>query len=53
MGPDGKKPSLVGITKDLVGTYGIKGFMRGVVPRMINTALWGTCMVSAYEVRAL
>lgn len=28
---------------------GIRGFYRGVVPRMANVALWGTCMVTGYE----
>lgn len=28
---------------------GVTGLFRGSVPRCINAALWGTCMVSAYE----
>jgi Mitochondrial carrier protein len=28
---------------------GLRGFWRGSLPRMANAALWGTCMVSAYE----
>jgi solute carrier family 25, member 44 len=28
---------------------GLAGFWRGSIPRMLNVALWGTCMVSAYE----
>ena len=27
----------------------LQGLMRGVVPKMANTALWSTCMVSVYE----
>ena len=29
---------------------GVKGFWRGAVPRVANVALWGTCMVTTYEV---
>lgn len=28
---------------------GIKGFFRGVVPRMTSTSIWGTAMVTTYE----
>jgi solute carrier family 25 protein 44 len=28
---------------------GISGFWRGSIPRMLSVALWGSCMVSAYE----
>eukprot|EP00241_Pyramimonas_parkeae_P012595 CAMPEP_0114270334 /NCGR_PEP_ID=MMETSP0058-20121206/27179_1 /TAXON_ID=36894 /ORGANISM="Pyramimonas parkeae, CCMP726" /LENGTH=298 /DNA_ID=CAMNT_0001389057 /DNA_START=257 /DNA_END=1153 /DNA_ORIENTATION=- len=48
-GTDGKRPTLKGTVQELVSNHGIMGFTRGLVPRMANTALWGTCMVCAYE----
>lgn len=35
--------------QELIREEGLSGFMRGVVPRMLSTALWGTAMVTAYE----
>ena len=35
--------------RELIREEGLPGFMRGVVPRMLSTALWGTAMVTAYE----
>eukprot|EP00238_Polyblepharides_amylifera_P001793 CAMPEP_0196572728 /NCGR_PEP_ID=MMETSP1081-20130531/2717_1 /TAXON_ID=36882 /ORGANISM="Pyramimonas amylifera, Strain CCMP720" /LENGTH=345 /DNA_ID=CAMNT_0041890141 /DNA_START=45 /DNA_END=1082 /DNA_ORIENTATION=+ len=49
IGPDGVKPSLRGITEELLRSQGFRGLYRGVGPRMLNTALWATCMVSSYE----
>lgn len=37
------------IAKDLIAAEGVKGLYRGVLPRMMNVSIWGTCMVSAYE----
>jgi Mitochondrial carrier protein len=28
---------------------GVAGFWRGLPPRLVNVAMWGTCMVTAYE----
>lgn len=38
-----------GTAMHLLETEGIGGFYRGVVPRMANTAIWGTAMVTTYE----
>ena len=43
------KPTIMSTIRELVKEEGIHGFMRGVVPRMMSTALWGTAMVTAYE----
>jgi len=45
----GEVPSFRSVLKDLVQRDGPAGLMRGVVPKMANTALWSTCMVSVYE----
>ena len=46
----GEQPlSLRGVAAKLLREEGPRGLLRGAVPRMANTALWGTCMVSAYE----
>lgn len=34
---------------DVFKRDGIKGFFRGVVPRMTSTSIWGTAMVTTYE----
>jgi hypothetical protein len=41
--------STLDVIQRLYAREGIRGFWRGFVPRMANVALWGTCMVSAYE----
>lgn len=46
---DGKRPTYFGTVRDIVQQDGIKGFTRGMIPRIANVAMWGTCMVSAYE----
>jgi hypothetical protein len=46
---NGVKPTFRGTANELIAEHGVKGFTRGVIPRMLNTALWGTAMVSAYE----
>ena len=46
----GMAPPTVGVVvRDLYQAAGVKGFFRGVVPRMASAALWGTSMVSVYE----
>ena len=42
-------PSFFKTASQLYREEGLKGFMRGVIPRMTNVAMWGTCMVTAYE----
>ncbi|EIE21419.1 putative mitochondrial carrier protein [Coccomyxa subellipsoidea C-169] len=37
------------VAAQLVKEEGLRGFSRGLLPRIANTALWGTCMVTAYE----
>ena len=43
------KPTIMSTVKELIKEEGMYGFYRGVVPRMMSTALWGTAMVTAYE----
>jgi len=38
-----------GVLARLLREGGARGLFRGAVPRVMNAALWGTCMVSAYE----
>jgi solute carrier family 25 protein 44 len=38
------------IARAILAQEGLKGFWRGAVPRVMNVALWGTCMVTTYEV---
>mmetsp|Transcript_19966 Transcript_19966/g.28288 ORF Transcript_19966/g.28288 Transcript_19966/m.28288 type:complete len:458 (-) Transcript_19966:1565-2938(-) len=42
--------SAITIAKDLFGTSGIRGFFRGLGPRILHMGLWGTVLSSAYEV---
>jgi len=42
-------PTVASTVRDLVAQDGLAALYRGVVPRMASSALWGTCMVSAYE----
>mmetsp|Transcript_8199 Transcript_8199/g.36573 ORF Transcript_8199/g.36573 Transcript_8199/m.36573 type:complete len:97 (+) Transcript_8199:1522-1812(+) len=42
-------PRLRSIVQELYREGGVPNFYRGVAPRMINVALWGTVMVSVYE----
>jgi solute carrier family 25 protein 44 len=37
------------VLRELLLEEGPRGLLRGVVPRMASSCLWGTCMVSAYE----
>ena len=39
----------MGTARDLYGREGMRGFFRGVLPRMASASLWGTTMVNAYE----
>eukprot|EP01026_Neomeris_dumetosa_P049462 TRINITY_DN43110_c1_g1_i2.p1 TRINITY_DN43110_c1_g1~~TRINITY_DN43110_c1_g1_i2.p1 ORF type:complete len:262 (-),score=33.19 TRINITY_DN43110_c1_g1_i2:72-857(-) len=42
-------PTITGTVRELLAQYGVRGFFRGVIPRVANTMLWGTCMVTTYE----
>jgi len=42
-------PSFFTIGKRLVSEQGVAGLWRGVAPRIMNVALWGTTMVTTYE----
>ena len=33
----------------LLREEGSRGLLRGLLPRIANVAIWGTCMVSCYE----
>ncbi len=42
-------PTFRGILGQLLAQEGAGGLVRGVFPRMFNSALWGTAMMSTYE----
>jgi solute carrier family 25 protein 44 len=46
---NGVVPSWGAVLRELLVEEGPRGLLRGVVPRMASSCLWGTCMVSAYE----
>lgn len=48
--PETAHLTTVQIAKSILAQEGLKGFWRGAVPRVMNVALWGTCMVTTYEV---
>lgn len=37
------------VAKALLREEGPRGLARGLLPRIANVAVWGTCMVSCYE----
>lgn len=45
----GKKPLARKVLAGVLQDSGIRGLYKGVVPRMMSMSLWGTCMVSIYE----
>eukprot|EP00884_Botryococcus_braunii_P021323 jgi/Botrbrau1/7875/Bobra.9_2s0051.1 len=45
----GQRPTVRSVARQLVAEDGPRGFFRGLLPRMANVVLWGTCMVNAYE----
>ena len=47
--PDGSVPSWGEVARGLLAEEGPRGLLRGAVPRMASSALWGTAMVSTYE----
>lgn len=46
---DGVVPRWSGVLRELLVEEGPRGLLRGVVPRMASSAMWGTCMVTTYE----
>ena len=41
--------TIASVAKDLYRKHGIRGYFRGVLPRMAGVSLWGTTMVSLFE----
>eukprot|EP00798_Chlamydomonas_sp_ICE-L_P011466 gene11466-34180_t len=46
---DGRASTVRGVLEEILREDGWRGMFRGALPRMANAALWGTCMVSTYE----
>ena len=44
-----KKMTITSVATDLYRKHGIRGYFRGVLPRMASVSLWGTTMVSLFE----
>ena len=42
-------PSAASVVRQLLREDGFRGLFRGLGPRTASVALWGTCMVNAYE----
>ena len=38
------------VVRELLKTSGVRGFLKGTVPRIAHMGLWGTALSSAYEV---
>lgn len=45
----GTSSTLSTIAKDLAATSGVRGFYRGLGPRIMHMSVWGTLLSSAYE----
>ena len=45
----GTSSTLTTIAKDLAATSGLRGFYRGLGPRIMHMSIWGTVLSSAYE----
>ncbi|KAF5830215.1 mitochondrial carrier protein-domain-containing protein [Dunaliella salina] len=46
---EGQPATFRSVITEIVAEDGPFGLFRGVLPRMVNAALWGTCMVTVYE----
>ncbi len=46
---EGQALSVRGVVNEILREDGAVGLLRGALPRMVNSAMWGTCMVTAYE----
>jgi len=44
-----KRMTITSVATDLYRKHGIRGYFRGVLPRMASVSLWGTTMVSLFE----
>lgn len=45
----GSPPTVREVVRELLRQEGPSGFLRGVVPRMTASSMWGTVMLSVYE----
>jgi solute carrier family 25 protein 44 len=45
----GNIQGLGSVTRELFATFGIRGFYRGLSPRIMSMGLWGTVLSGAYE----
>jgi solute carrier family 25 protein 44 len=48
-GAGAPRATWLGVARALVAAEGPRGLFRGVAPRCVSAALWGTTMVTAYE----
>ena len=44
-----ERPGFREVASKLWRDEGLRGFTRGLQPRMLNVALWGSCMITCYE----
>lgn len=49
VGADGATPTWAQTLRQLLREEGTRGLTRGLAPRMVSSALWGTAMLSTYE----
>lgn len=47
--PGGRSHTFASTAAELYREHGASGFLRGVRPRMMSVAIWGTTMVTTYE----
>lgn len=47
--PGQQRPGFRKVAAQLWRDEGLRGFTRGMQPRMLNVALWGSCMITCYE----
>ena len=45
----GQRHTFMSTAGELYKEHGARGFLRGVRPRMMSVAIWGTTMVTTYE----
>ncbi len=46
---EGQAHSVRAVLSEVLREDGLAGLWRGALPRMVNSAMWGTAMVSVYE----
>ncbi len=49
MGANDTPPTVRRVLRELLQQEGPRGLLRGVVPRMTASSMWGTVMLSVYE----